>query len=282
MATDGEYSDCQWLDLREHLQETMMFSSRFMFVFPVKFSMKKYGMQWCFTFSGKRNILFFSFAGLLVGLTWSIQYRGWCWNNFPLAETSAGADGVADPKTSLTSLDLHEHCLHISTQPRVKKAKTFCNIKASLKRGKNIKKTIMKQRQKPSNQSKSCSAWGHLRLMNLWNFPHRPKYHHSYCQRDTNCILDQSSSPFTKLSVAQHGFFWLTNAAGVDGRVPHAKNACYRTQVHDVKYVSNFCFDSWHCSMPASSMIIETRPFLAAKHDWNAMCRWLFTRCCSP
>jgi hypothetical protein len=105
--------------------------------------------------------------------------------------------------------------------------------------------------------------------MNFWNFPHRPKYHHSYCQRDTNCILDQSSSPFTKLSVAQHGFFWLTNAAGVDGRVPHAKNACYRTQVHDVKYVSNFCFDSWHCSMPASSMIIETRPFLAAKHDWT-------------
>ena len=145
MATDGEHSDCQWLDLREHLQETMMFSSRFMFVFPVKFSMKNLGCNDASLFLV--NEIYFSSALQVFWQVWlgvsKIDPNGErqptsfsTANNHQKAKHS-GFTALHFWKTSLTSLDLHKHCLHISTQPRVKKAKTFCNIKASLKRGKN-------------------------------------------------------------------------------------------------------------------------------------------------
>ena len=235
MATDGEHSDCQWLDLREHLQETMMFSSRFMFVFPVKFSMKKSGMQWCFTFSGKRNILFFSFAGLLAGLTWSIQNRSeWRTTTNQLFYSEQSPKGQT---FRLHSASFLKNIVDVVGSPQTlsthinptkgKKGQDFLQYQGfSKKRKKQLSWNNVKNH--PTSQSPAVlgpiyGSWI------FWNFPHRPKYRHSYCQRDTNCILDQSSSPFTKLSVAQHRFFWLTNAAGVDGRVPHAKNACYRT-----------------------------------------------------
>ena len=134
MATDGEHSDCQWLDLREHLQETMMFSSRFMFVFPVKFSMKKSGMQWCFTFSGKRNILFFSFAGLLAGLTWSIQNRSeWRTTTNQLFYSEQSPKGQT---FRLHSASFLKNIVDVVGSPQT--LSTHINpTKASLKRGKN-------------------------------------------------------------------------------------------------------------------------------------------------